>query len=108
VTYSRMNTLKIIGRIVSIHCSEVSRIASDELEQPVGVADRLALWGHLIGCRSCRRFRSQIGEIREQIRLVPSDYEVESRLPDAARARLRLAIISVADQARPNSCDSGQ
>jgi hypothetical protein len=66
-------------RILTLHCELASELASRELDEPLSGLERAALWGHLLACHSCRRFRGQIRLIRKALRL-------RSRLPLAAAA----------------------
>ena len=42
-------------RILTLRCEGASALASQALDEPLGLADRLALWGHLLACIPCRR-----------------------------------------------------
>lgn len=51
-------------RILTLRCEEASVLASQELDEPLGGLDRIALTGHLLVCAACRRFRAQLRAIR--------------------------------------------
>src|SRR5271157_3962610 len=51
-------------KILTLHCEEASVLASRELDEPLGLAERLAVRGHTLVCRSCRRFRRQLQFLR--------------------------------------------
>jgi hypothetical protein len=51
-------------RILTLHCETASELASQEMDEPLGFADRLALRAHVLICRSCRRFQRQLRWIR--------------------------------------------
>jgi hypothetical protein len=54
-----MSVFGNLRRLLALRCEEASQLASHELDEPLGVVDRLALRGHLLACRSCRRLRAQ-------------------------------------------------
>ena len=63
-----MNWRDHLGRLLALRCEESSLLASQELDEPLGTPDRLAMWGHLLACRSCRRSRDQLRRIGEAYR----------------------------------------
>jgi len=83
-------------RILTLRCESASELSSRELDEPLWGLDRLALWGHLLGCRSCRRFRQQIRLIREALRrrdrLAEGTYPNDGVLSMEARHRIARAI----------------
>jgi hypothetical protein len=83
-------------QILTLRCAAASELASRELDEPLGGLERAALWGHLLVCRSCRRFRGQIRLIRTALQFrdrLPSGAEPEvAALSEEARHRIALAI----------------
>lgn len=63
-----MDTIRKIKMILTLTCDESSRLASDDLERPLGLAERIALRMHVLICKSCRRFRRQIHLLRKLMR----------------------------------------
>lgn len=55
-----MTGLRSLARILTIRCEPVSDLISHQLDERLGVTDRLALEGHLIVCKSCRQLREQL------------------------------------------------
>jgi hypothetical protein len=53
--------------ILTLKCEGASLLASRELDEPLGRGERLAMWGHLLACASCRRFRGQVRFLRRAI-----------------------------------------
>ena len=47
-------------KILTLRCEEASLLASREIDEPLGLAERVALCGHSLVCRSCRRLRRQL------------------------------------------------
>lgn len=48
-----------------LNCREVTRICSDELEQPLRLGERAALHLHLMMCAGCTHYRKQLGTLRQ-------------------------------------------
>ena len=63
-----MNWHDHLRRLLTLRCEGSSLLASRELDEPLGTSDRLAMWGHVLVCRSCWRFRSQLRRIGEAYR----------------------------------------
>jgi predicted anti-sigma-YlaC factor YlaD len=83
-------------QILTLHCDAASALASRELDEALPRLERVALRCHLILCRSCRRYRRQIGLIRQVVRrreplLVEGDPN-EHILSTEARNRIARAI----------------
>lgn len=57
-------TLLSIWRILSLPCSESTRLMSASLDEQLPWPERAAFRLHAIGCRSCRRFFRQIRFLR--------------------------------------------
>ena len=51
-------------KILTLQCEEASILASRELDEPLSLAECLAVRGHTLVCRSCRRFRHQLWLLR--------------------------------------------
>jgi hypothetical protein len=60
---------KDLFQILVLRCEGASELASRELDEPLGKLERMALYGHLLLCKSCRRFHRQLGLIRAAIQL---------------------------------------
>lgn len=91
-----MSWLNRLLQILTLHCDAASALASRELDESLPRLERVALWCHLLVCRSCRRFRRQIGLIRQIVRrhdqlLADSDLE-RNILSTEARNRIARAI----------------
>ncbi len=98
-----MSGSKQLLQILTLRCEEASLLASQELDEPLGLAQRLAIWGHLLACRSCRRFRRQLWFLREALRrrdaaLVQAGPEQDALSP-AGRARIKQALEQASGQA---------
>ena len=86
-----------VWRLLHLPCREASRLASESLDRDLGTMDRLALRSHLLCCRACRRYRRQIGLLREAMRrLAPraesGDDLPGPALPDDVRDRIERAL----------------
>ena len=83
-----MSLLHDLWRILNSACEESARLSSAAQDRPLRLTDRLALWGHLLVCASCRRFRRQLHLLRQ---LSPGIAE-ETRLTTAAKQRIHDAL----------------
>lgn len=99
-------------KILTLHCEEASVLTSRELDEPLGLAERLALRGHTLVCRSCRRFRHQLLFLRVALNRRDATFEEIERLRgiDAlspeARARIERALMDASrDQYGPGEPD---
>ncbi len=78
---------------LTLRCRTASELLSRELDEPLNKMEWLGVRGHLISCRSCRRFRRQIQWIRKAIR-IRGESHTYSKTKDAAlteEARRRIA-----------------
>ena len=93
---SRSNGLR---QVLTLRCEAASELASREMEEPLSRLERLALWGHLLACASCRHFRRQIGLLRTASRL--RDRSPAGPLPDddALSHEARVHIARAIDEA---------
>jgi hypothetical protein len=84
-------------KILTLHCEEASVLASRELDEPLGLAERLAVRGHTLVCRSCRRFRRQLQFLRAALNRRDAAPEENGPGHDAlspeARARIERALM---------------
>jgi hypothetical protein len=47
-----------------LNCNEVTNLCSDELERPLRLRERMALKMHLMMCKGCSNYRTQMSAIR--------------------------------------------
>ena len=83
-------TLKSIVFILTLRCDQASRLISHTQEAPLNKAEKLALGLHLLICRVCRRYKRQLGLMREVLaRLADSQpySTMSSSLLDEAQSR---------------------
>jgi hypothetical protein len=59
-----MNWPERLIQILTLKCEGTSVRLSREQDEPLGLTERLAVRGHLLVCRSCRRFRRQLQFLR--------------------------------------------
>jgi hypothetical protein len=102
-----MNSMNWLLRTLTLRCEEASELSSQELDSALSLGDRLALFGHVAVCKSCRRFRAQIRLIRQAIRRrkhVLGQFSLAAgQLSPEARHRIALAIAAVR---RDNASDN--
>lgn len=80
-----------------LRCREVSKLVSESMERDLPLGERLAVRMHLIMCRLCSGFARQLQMLRRAARehperLGPDESAPESRLPEAARERIKAAL----------------
>jgi hypothetical protein len=54
--------------ILTLRCAAASELASQAMDEPLMLPERLALHGHWLACSPCRRFRDQLVFLREACR----------------------------------------
>ena len=82
-------------RILTLHCETASELASQEMDEPLGFPDRMALRAHVLICRSCRRFKRQLSWIRVAARALDrdrADSAEQATLSAEARRRITQAL----------------
>ncbi len=84
---------------LNLNCRRAARLLSDAGERPLSRAERFGLSAHLLGCRSCRRYRAQVALIAAALRS-PGRPGEDARLSAEARARIATAVDAAADPPR--------
>lgn len=95
-----MDTIRKIKMILTLTCDESSRLASDDLERPLGLAERIALQMHVLICKSCRRFRRQIHLLHKLLRDSKREAALMGPLDLALTPAERGRILAAVHQAR--------
>jgi len=72
--------------LINQNCRCATRLVCESEDRPLSALERTGLTIHLLGCRSCRRYRDQIKIVDELIK--SESKESEATLPDAARQRI--------------------
>lgn len=86
-----MSPLKALWLILTIACERSSRLASESFDRDLTLTERLAMRGHELVCRSCRRFHRQLVALREAIRRRRS--LASAGLPESLSAEARRRIM---------------
>jgi hypothetical protein len=72
-----------------LSCKQVTELCSQEMERPLGLGERLSLRTHLMLCKGCTNFRTQMKTLRK----IMSTYADGRALPpdsgDAGQGELR-------------------
>ena len=107
-----MNWSARLRKLLTLRCEEASLLTSQSRDESLGRWDRLALWGHLLVCGSCRRFRKQIDGLAAYYRLRDaSDWGEElptEGLCDSGRTRIAEALRrAVRDEGQQPSTGEG-
>jgi len=72
--------------LINQNCRCATRLVCESHDRPLTHLERTGLSIHLLGCRSCRRYRDQVKFLDELIK--SESKESEATLPDAARQRI--------------------
>lgn len=75
-------------QILTMHCREASRLASDEMDRALTLSERIGMWAHLAICVGCRRMRMQVRLVQRWAEHLCS---ADSPLSDQQTARLSTA-----------------
>jgi len=98
-------------RVFHLRCEGASELASIEQDEPLGFPEQLALRGHLLACASCRRFRHQLGVLREASRQLAARRDKNELGAEelSAEARERIArALKNAQNGGDSSSESGK
>jgi hypothetical protein len=90
-----MSWSKDLMQILTIRCEDASILTSTELDEPLSRAEKLAVQGHILVCRSCRRLRRQLHFLHAAIRRRNVDAEISGSDQDALSPEARLRIEKV-------------
>jgi hypothetical protein len=97
-----MSLSRDLMQILNLRCEDASSLTSKELDEPLRLAESLALRGHVLICRSCRRLRRQLRFLRAAInhRSTESDRDGAGldTLSPQARERIERAIVLASSQ----------
>ena len=79
-----------------LNCKDMTKLISDSLERKMSFRQRMELWLHIMMCGMCRRFRSNIIELRKRVRgskaLLDQAEATAFPMSPAAKARLEEVI----------------
>jgi predicted anti-sigma-YlaC factor YlaD len=97
-------------QILTLKCEGASSLTSRELDEPLSVPELLAVRGHLLVCRSCRRFRRQLLFLRlavqrQNARLEQAGAEQDALSPEARVRIERVLTEADAGRERPGESD---
>ena len=92
-----MRQLSRIWHLLNLPCGKISELVSLSLDRELPFAERLAVKSHLLYCKACRRYRSQLLSLRSALAQLSSDVtgtELENipRLTRRARDRIKRAL----------------
>ncbi|MEM9364573.1 MAG: zf-HC2 domain-containing protein [Planctomycetota bacterium] len=95
-------TLSAVKKILTLPCSEASLLMSDSMDRKLSLAERLALRGHFLACKSCPPALREMHLVRKATRALspaPADASVqaaesvpEHHLSETARQRIRQSL----------------
>jgi len=87
----------------ALSCDKATRLMSDSMERKLSLIEQFALYGHMLSCKTGRRFRRQLKSMTKQLQEVSNTKEdptsstkhdeyVVFHLSEQARNRIRIAI----------------
>ncbi len=59
--------LDALNFMFAISCDKATRLMSDSMERKLTFVERFALVGHLLACKTSRRFRRQMKSLRQEL-----------------------------------------
>lgn len=79
-----------------LNCKDMTKLISDSLERRISFRERMELWFHVMMCGMCRRFRSNIIQLRKFIRDSKAEMETvdapSSPMPPEMKSRLEESV----------------
>ena len=93
-----------LKHILLCTCHAAAEISSRRLDERLPWSDRLALWGHVLVCHSCRHFLRQLSFMRRSLRTMAESLEAtaatseEASLSTEARERIARRLREAAPQ----------
>src|SRR5437868_5027100 len=80
--------------LLSLHCENASRLSDEALDRPLSRMECVGLNAHVLICRSCRIYRTQIRTIRKLlVAFCSAQFQSDDiTLPLAARHRIERAL----------------
>lgn len=75
-----------------LSCKEASQLASQALDRPISVRERLALGFHLLICRFCRRFTRQLAQLSAAVHGLTRQMELDDSVRLSGEAGHRIAV----------------
>jgi len=65
-----------------LKCIEVTELASQEMERPLGLGEQVSLRAHLLMCTGCSNYRRQLKTLRQAMQSYAAGGAVPSDTPD--------------------------
>jgi len=85
-----------LTEILTLTCERAAHLMSDSLDRRLLLSERIALLGHLLACRLCRKFRRQLktmhASIQQHATSQPPLPHSPARLSSSSRDRIEEAI----------------
>ncbi len=81
-----------LAQLLTLPCEDAAHLASDALDRDLEFPERFAVRLHEVYCLGCRRYRKQLGFLRDASRkLLAGDAETAA-LPAEAKEKIREAL----------------
>jgi len=81
-----------IKEILTLNCEQASRLLSHQQDAELTRSERWALKLHLLICRACRRYKSQLGMVRKTFSILRGKADTsppELRISDEKRDEIK-------------------
>ena len=91
ITRFKRAALGLLGRRLS-KCREITPIIGESLDRKLTLREVLSMRLHLITCRACRNYLSNIKFIREVFEQDESPTDLSASLTDEARERMKKSL----------------
>ncbi len=81
--------LRDVMRVLRMPCREHTVLFSKQLDEPLSSGIAAGLRIHILYCAGCRKFRAQIGRLRELAGSIGQELGSGEAMPQAVRDRVR-------------------
>lgn len=83
-----------------LRCRDISKLVSESMDRELPLRQRMQVRMHLMMCRLCSNFAHQLRLLRRAARENPDrlgsqEATPEAKLPEAARERIKAALLNV-------------
>lgn len=88
-------------RFINISCQEATRLVSQQLDQPLSLADTLRLQAHLLVCKACPTMHQKFASLRQASRKYATRDEGMCLAPES-KARIARTLRNAARKKQGN------
>lgn len=89
--------------ILTLDCDQASQLQSDAFDRSLRLYERLALRGHLLSCKVCRKLKRQLKFLHQASREASDAQQLGSRqLSPEAAARIQARLANESNRSDPS------